>query len=54
MAVKYVNEYVEEMCDICYEFRYGIFVKMNEYQQICKVCCDEISKQLKIYELENS
>lgn len=52
MSVKYVNEYVEEMCDICHNFKYGVFVNLNN-TQVCESCCKELNKQLKIYELQN-
>lgn len=51
MSVKIVNEYVQEMCDVCHTFTYGVFVQLHN-QQICKDCCKEMNKQLKIYELE--
>ena len=52
MSVKFINEYLEEMCDVCHEFKYGVFVEINN-TQICKSCCDNINKELKIYEIEN-
>jgi len=52
MSVKYVDEYLEEMCDICHDFTYGVFVNMNS-TQICEKCCQTINKQLALYEIEN-
>lgn len=51
MSAKFVNEYVEEMCDICFKFKYGLFSVINN-QQVCKECCQELNKQIKIYEME--
>lgn len=52
MATKHVNEYVEEMCDVCYKFKYGLFVLLHD-KQICRTCCETIDQQLKIQALEN-
>lgn len=52
MSVKYVNEYAEEMCDICHEYKYGVFVELHNHR-VCSKCCQNINNQLKIYELEN-
>lgn len=52
MSVKYVNEYAEEMCDLCLNFKYGIFIEKNNHR-VCKDCCKDMNKQLKIYEMEN-
>lgn len=52
MSVKYVEEYVVEMCDVCLEYKYGLFVQIHN-SQICKECCQSCNKQLSIYELEN-
>lgn len=52
MAVKYVDEYVEEMCDICYEYKYGLFVMVHK-EQICERCCQSINRELRKHAIEN-
>ncbi|MCY8636553.1 hypothetical protein MOD96_01890 [Bacillus sp. S17B2] len=49
---KWVNEFLEEMCDICYSHTYGVFVEINGHS-ICKDCSVEIQKAIKIFDLKN-
>lgn len=52
MAGRFVDEYAEEMCDLCHEFKYGVFVSIHN-KHICNSCCEEINKKLQIFEIEN-
>lgn len=50
MDVEHVDEYSEELCDVCHGFKHGLFVRCN-LNLICEDCCKEMNRQLKIYGL---